>query len=140
MVYVNNIDNQHSSMRKFTKRWFEPYVVTSANDNDTYHLAELDGTRLAVPIAGKRVNIFKKRHNYEPNLDDLEEDESDQVLGHEVNEEEENDDWPPSAHHSWHIAEDVRFGGGGCRDVAYWVREMHMNEGKRIKCTHQAKT
>ena len=79
-------------MRKFTKRWFEPYVVTSANDNDTYHLAELDGTRLAVPIAGKRVKIFKKRHNDEPNLDDLEEDESDQVLGHEVNEEEEKDD------------------------------------------------
>ena len=89
IVYDSSLDNQHSSMRKFAKRWFGPYVVKSANDNATYHLAELDGTRLTVPIAGKRVKIFKKRHDDEPNLDDLEEDESEQALGHE---EEEKDD------------------------------------------------
>ena len=76
-------------MWKFVKRWFGPYVVTSANDNAMYHLVELDGTRLAVQIAGKQVKIFKKRHDNEPNLDDLEEDESEQGLGHE---EEENND------------------------------------------------
>ena len=89
IVYDSNLDNQHSSMQKFAKRWFGPYVVTSANDNATYHLAELDGTKLSVPIAGKRVKIFKKWHNDEPNLDDLEEDENEQALGHE---EEEKDD------------------------------------------------
>ena len=53
IVYDSSLDNQHSLMWKFVKRWFGPYVVTSANDDATYHLAELDGTRLAVPIAGK---------------------------------------------------------------------------------------
>ena len=90
-MYDSKLDNQHSSMQKFAKRWFGPYVVTSTNDNGTYHLVEHDGTKLAVPIAGKRVKIFKNQHDDEPNLDDLEEDESNQEMGHEVNEEEEKD-------------------------------------------------
>ena len=53
-------------MRKFARRWFGPYVVTSANDNGTYHLAELDGTRIVVPVAGKRIKAFKKWHEDEP--------------------------------------------------------------------------
>jgi hypothetical protein len=36
-------------------------MVTSVNDIGTYHLAELDVTRIAVPVAGKRVKAFKKR-------------------------------------------------------------------------------
>jgi hypothetical protein len=43
-------------------------VVTSVDDNGTYHLAELDGTRITVPVAGKRVKAFKKRHDDEPDL------------------------------------------------------------------------
>ena len=73
-------------MRKFARRWFGPYVVISANDNATYHLAELDGTRLVVPIAGKRVKIFKKQYDNEPNVDDLIDDENEQAAGHELNE------------------------------------------------------
>ena len=46
MVYDNSLYNQHRSIPKFTKWWFEPYVMTSANDNMTHHLAELDGTRV----------------------------------------------------------------------------------------------
>ena len=46
-------ENQHKKTRKFARRWFGPYVVTIANDNATYHLVELDGSRLAIPIAGK---------------------------------------------------------------------------------------
>ena len=46
-------------------------MMMSANDNATYHLVELDGSRLAIPIAGKRVKIFKKRQDEGPNLDDL---------------------------------------------------------------------
>ena len=62
MVYDNSLDNQHKATRKFARRWFGPYVMTSANDNDTYHLAELDGTRIVVLVAGKRIKAFKKRH------------------------------------------------------------------------------
>ena len=41
-------------------------MVTIANDNATYHLAELDGTRIEIPVAGKRIKAFKKRHEVEP--------------------------------------------------------------------------
>ena len=74
LVYDNNLDNQHKTTRKFARRWFGPYVVTSANDNATYHLAELDGSRLAIPIAGKRVKIFKKRQDENPDLNDLDDE------------------------------------------------------------------
>ena len=74
LVYDISLDNQHKTTRKFARRWFGPYVVTSANDNTTNHLAELDGSRLVVPIAGKRVKIFKKRQDETPDLDDLEEE------------------------------------------------------------------
>ena len=53
-------------MRKFARRWFGPYAVTSANDNGTYHLAELNGTRIVVWVAGKRIKAFKKRHEDGP--------------------------------------------------------------------------
>ena len=62
-------------MRKFSRRWFGPYVVTSANDNGTYHLAELDGTRMAVPVTGKRIKAFKKRHEDELDPEDLDSDD-----------------------------------------------------------------
>ena len=38
----------------------------SANDKATYQLAELDGTRIMVPITGKQMKAFKKRHEAEP--------------------------------------------------------------------------
>ena len=43
LVYDSSLDNHHKTTRKFARRWFGPYVVTSANDNATYHLVELDG-------------------------------------------------------------------------------------------------
>ena len=55
LVYDNSLENQHKMTRKFARRWASPYVVMSANDNATYHLTELDGSGLAIPIAGKRV-------------------------------------------------------------------------------------
>ena len=51
---------------KFAKRWFGPYEVRKVFDNGTYRLCELDGTVLRVPIAGKRVKIFKKRTDEKP--------------------------------------------------------------------------
>ena len=74
LVYDSSLDNQHRAARKFARRWFGPYVVTRANDNGTYHLAELDGTRLAVPVAGKRIKAFRKRNEEEP---DPESDDAD---------------------------------------------------------------
>jgi hypothetical protein len=68
LVYDSSLDNHHKATRKFARRWFEPYVETSVDDNGTYHLAELDGSRIAVPVAGKRVKAFKKRHDNEPDL------------------------------------------------------------------------
>ena len=41
-------------------------MVQSANDNGTYHLAKLDGTTMVIPVAGKRIKAFKKRHDDEP--------------------------------------------------------------------------
>ena len=59
-MYDSSLDNQHRATRKFARRWFGPYVVAGANDNGTYHLAELDGTRMEIPVIGKRVKAFKK--------------------------------------------------------------------------------
>ena len=50
-------------------------MVTGANDNGTYDLAELDGTRMAMPIAGKRIKAFKKRHKHEPDLRGMDSDD-----------------------------------------------------------------
>ena len=35
IIYDESLDNQHSLMRKFARRWFKSYVVTSTNDNAT---------------------------------------------------------------------------------------------------------
>ena len=37
-------------------------MVTSANDNATYHLTDLDGTRIATLVAGKPIKAFKRWH------------------------------------------------------------------------------
>ena len=75
LVYDSRLDNQHRATRKFARRWFGLYVVTGANDNGTYHLAELDGTRMAIPVAGKRVKAFKKQHEHEPDLGGMDSDD-----------------------------------------------------------------
>jgi hypothetical protein len=75
-VYDNCLDNQHKATRKFARQWFGPYVVTSVNNNGTYHLAELDGTRIVLPVAGKRVKVFKKWHDNEPDLESGESDDN----------------------------------------------------------------
>ena len=66
LVYDISLDNQRRSTRKFAKQWFRPYVVINANNNATYHLVELDGTRITTPVAGKRIKAFKRRNETEP--------------------------------------------------------------------------
>ena len=59
------------------------------HDNATYSLYELDGTDLKVPIAGKRVKLFKQRNANEP-FDNFEQDEG-QVYDN-MDEAEEDED------------------------------------------------
>ena len=65
LVYDNNLDNQHRSTRKFAKQWFRPYVVNGINNNATYHVGELDGTRITTPVPGKWIKVFKRRNKKE---------------------------------------------------------------------------
>jgi hypothetical protein len=81
LVYDTSLDNQHKAARKFAQWWFGPYVVMSVDNNGTYHLAELDGTRITVPVAGKRIKAFKKRHDGEPDLGTDDDDVSDDDTG-----------------------------------------------------------
>ena len=73
-------------MRKFARRWFGPYMVTSVDNNDTYHLAEVDGSRISVLVAHKQIKAFKKWHKVEPgsggeakSVDEDEEPDEDRV-------------------------------------------------------------
>ena len=61
--------------------------MTSANDNGTYHLAELNGTSIAVPVAGKRIKAFKKRHEDEPDPEGV--DDGDDRIGADGDSESE---------------------------------------------------
>ncbi|KAL3700490.1 hypothetical protein R1sor_018512 [Riccia sorocarpa] len=87
LVYDNSLDNQHSALRKFSRRWFGPYVVVRVLDNATYLLRELDGTPLRVPIAGKRVKIFKRRDG-EAEFSEMDEDEEEAFEHNEELEDE----------------------------------------------------
>ncbi len=60
-MFDSTLDHQHSALRKFSRRWFGPYVISEVYDNATYSLKELDGTPLRSRIAGKRVKLFKRR-------------------------------------------------------------------------------
>ncbi|KAL3702114.1 hypothetical protein R1sor_020136 [Riccia sorocarpa] len=96
LVYDSSLENQHSTVRKFSRRWFGPYVVLAVNDNATYSLRELDGTILRLVVAGKRVKLFKKRDDtselfdfldleHGPTMDDYTDEEN-------AAEEEEDDE------------------------------------------------
>ena len=63
-------------------------MVTSANDNGTYHLTVLDGMRMAVPVAEKRVKAFKKRHEGESDLEGMGGDDDRSEMDDEPEEEE----------------------------------------------------
>jgi hypothetical protein len=66
VVYDSSLEHQHSSLRKFSKRWFGLYIVWKVHDNDTYQLQELDDTMIKNLIAGKRVKVFRKRQDTGP--------------------------------------------------------------------------
>ncbi|GGV52728.1 hypothetical protein GCM10010495_82110 [Kitasatospora herbaricolor] len=59
-------------------------MVTTVHGNAIYSLRELDGTKLKIPIAGKRVKIFKRRYA-EMNMEDFNE-------GIEISQQEDESD------------------------------------------------
>ena len=61
LVFDSTLEHQHSTVRKFARRWFGPYVVEKVNDNANYLLRELDGTMFKIPISGKRIKVFRRR-------------------------------------------------------------------------------
>ncbi|KAL3698024.1 hypothetical protein R1sor_012100 [Riccia sorocarpa] len=77
LVYDSSLENQHSTVRKFSRRWFGPYVVLAVHDNATYSLQELDGTPLRIQVAGKRVKLFRRREGSEGLEDFLEPSQGD---------------------------------------------------------------
>jgi hypothetical protein len=79
LISEDSLDNQHSTMKKFARRWRGPYVVTKVHNNATYTIRELDGVEHRTPYAGKRVKLFKQRVGFGTNkaLHDHWDEESD---------------------------------------------------------------
>jgi hypothetical protein len=80
-VLDSSLEHQHSTLRKFSRRWFGPYVVVATHDNATYTLRELDGTMLKVPVAGKRIKTLRRRDGrfYADDIADFETPEDEEV-------------------------------------------------------------
>lgn len=99
LVFDSTLEHQHSTVRKFARRWIGPYVVTKVHLNGTYSLRELDGTSLRVPMAGKRIKVFRRsgRFHLEAmedilNPQNLEEGETDEEEDEEENAVDNNQD------------------------------------------------
>ncbi|KAL3694970.1 hypothetical protein R1sor_008621 [Riccia sorocarpa] len=94
LVYDSSLENQHSTVRKFSRRWFGPYMVLAVNDNAIYSLRELDGTVLRLVVVGKRVKLFKRRNDTSELFDflDLEHGPTEDDYTDEENAAEEEDE------------------------------------------------
>ena len=87
LVFDSTLEHQHSTVQKFAKRWNRPYVVIRVHLNGTYSLRELDRAPLHVPVAGKRIKVFRRSEKF--HLDDLEEIFNPRNLEDEEEDEEE---------------------------------------------------
>ena len=102
-------------MWKFARTWFGPYVVKSANENRTYHLAEVDGTRMVVPVTGKRIKAFKKWNEDGPDLESMDSDD-DRIRADGKRRMKDKRGMVFSGECLFQrIPVDARLGGGGCR-------------------------
>ena len=92
LVYDSSLDNQYSAHRKLSKRWFGPYMVKVVHENATYTLAEMDGTMIKIPIASKRIKLFKRRESSTYELDDLDKSHvlEDKEEAEDLEDEDEN--------------------------------------------------
>ena len=82
MVFDSNLENQYTAMQKVVKRWFGPYIVLRVFDNATYKLKELDGAKIKIPIAGKRIKDLA------PDFEDNENIENEEAQDVELHDEE----------------------------------------------------
>ena len=64
LISDNTLDTQHTTAKKFARRWRGPFVITKIHNNSTYEVRELDGTKHRVPYTGKRVKLFKRRTKF----------------------------------------------------------------------------
>jgi hypothetical protein len=81
LVFDSSLEHNHSTLRKFSRRWLGPYVVVAKHDNATYTLRELDSTMLKIPVAGKRIKTFKRidRRFYADDIADFGTQKDDEV-------------------------------------------------------------
>ena len=95
IVFDSSLEHQHSTIRKFARRWFGPYVVVEVHKNGTYTLRELDGTHFKVPVAGKRIKAFRRRDGRFrlediSNFEATSEDQADDANQYDSNSEDED--------------------------------------------------
>jgi hypothetical protein len=81
LVFDSSLEHQHSTLRKFSRRWFGLYMIVAIHDNATYTLRELDGTMLKIPVVDKRIKIFRRRDGrfYADDITDFETQEDEEV-------------------------------------------------------------
>lgn len=106
LMYESSLDNQHTAVLKLSKRWFGPYIVRIMHGNaTTYTLAELDGTLIGIPIAGKRIKLFKRRGADNPFDVQLEDQNEEPTLTKMYDSDEEDG---LNDVERWHMPEDVQ--------------------------------
>ena len=100
--------------------------------------------RIVVQVAGKRIKAFKRRCEIELNLElgaecAVEGEESDEnQIGNGTDDYEKRPVWNIHRCFTWHIPEDVRFGGGGCHEDFKLQCETGMERASRwcATCAH----
>ena len=104
LVFDSTLEHQHSTVRKFAKRWFGPYVVVKVHPNGTYSLRELNGVPLRVPVAGKRIKTFRRSRKF--HSEDLEAILNPQEWHDDQQNEEKDEDLEDAVEETQDIEED----------------------------------
>ncbi|MCO5575225.1 hypothetical protein L7F22_029023 [Adiantum nelumboides] len=98
-------DADSQVVSKLSKKAFLWWL--KVHENATYSLSKLDETKIKIPIAGKRIKVFKSRHG-NGSLDvEKDEDEISKFLNEDDSEMELHVD-ETYKHQRWHISEDVQ--------------------------------
>jgi hypothetical protein len=110
LVFDSSLEHQHSTLMKFSRKWFGPYVVVATHNNATYTLRELDGTILKIPVAGKWIKTFMRRDGRfnSDDIVDFETREEDEVKQHIQSQVKMRTCMNTKKIETWHIPEDVQ--------------------------------
>lgn len=122
LIYNSSLENQHSTTKKFVKGWLGPYIFKRAYNNGRYLLQELNGTELKVPIAVKRIKLFKQRYEdicfnkEQTSIKDIEIGVEDHIEDKELDRDEEY--FTSTYSRIINACQKMhRFRGGGCHDI-----------------------